>query len=231
MNILLKRTYLILILSIGFNSCINSVKNNEYILLEEKLNGEYHTIFIDTSKNSKYYDQIANFSFNNFDQESYNKTLEYFKAHDLKLNKINIDSLPREWVALKRYKGKYYTYRPSDFIYHQKMKITDSTVIEYIEGAISNKIISYELKNNKVFDLRLTGIHKIKRELIIQIIDKENGIAVFIDSENNKDKEYYLMIAADKIKNFPIIVNLCETGKQDKFEKFDSIDFKQLINR
>ena len=76
MNILLKRTYLILILSIGFNSCINSVKNNEYILLEEKLNGEYHTIFIDTSKNSKYYDQIANFSFNNFDQESYNKTVQ-----------------------------------------------------------------------------------------------------------------------------------------------------------
>jgi hypothetical protein len=75
----------------------------------------------------------------------------------------------------------------------------------------------------------LSGIAKKNRKLIIHIIDNKKGIAVFEEtSYNSNERYYYLMIAADKIKTVPLIVNNCETYKQNEL-CFDKPNFSELL--
>lgn len=66
------------------------------------------------------------------------------------------------------------------------------------------------------------------RTLVIHIIDRNNGIAVFEETNSGNDKKYYLMISADKIKSVPLIVNNCETQKQLELQ-FEEPDYIELL--
>lgn len=58
---------------------------------------------------------------------------------------------------------------------------------------------------------------------------EKNGIAVFEENTKGYPPGYYLMIAANKIRNFPIIVNYCKTNKQLEFN-FDNPDYRKLLS-
>ena len=188
-----------------------------------------HSIFIDKSKKSKFYNHISNFRFGTFDRDSYNTSLKFLKDKGIKLTKNNIGDLPKKWIILKYYKKNFYTYYPSDFYSHFKVSITDTAFIDYGgEGPMANKILKYEKIDGNTFSFLLTGIEKSKRKLDVHIIDKQKGIAIFKELNGDKDKQYYLMIDATKIKQLPIIVNYCNTQKQSEFD-FDEPDFKKLL--
>ena len=188
-----------------------------------------HSIFIDNSKTSKFYESISDFKFDKFDKDSYGYSLQYLKDHGLKLTKTNLKDVPKSWIILKYYKKKFYTYHPSDFYSHYKISITDTAFIDYGgEGPMANKIISYKKVDDQTFSFGLTGVERPKRKLTIHIIDKQNGIAIFEQLTDDKDKQYYLMIDARKIRQLPIIVNYCKTQKQMEFD-FDEPDFRKLL--
>jgi hypothetical protein len=74
----------------------------------------------------------------------------------------------------------------------------------------------------------MTGSFNRQRRWIIHIIDDKKGIAVF-EEKNGKEKPYYyLMIAAEKIRSVPLIVNNCKFNKQSELE-FEQPDFERLI--
>lgn len=216
--------------------CQDTIINDTLFLVREKSEAYYHAVFIDKNKSSKFYDAISCFGFDEYDNEHYNATLEYLKENNITLKRKIINGLPLKWIAFYQYKGNFYTYKPSDFMNHYKISITDTTFIDYEgEGPVANEIIDFTKIDNYTFRFHLTGSHKANRELVIYIIDSKNGIAVFEDKYTNaiwgdKEESTYLMIAADKIKNFPIIVNYCETMKQNEFE-FDELDYKKIILR
>jgi hypothetical protein len=197
-------------------------------LVKEKYDNTYHAIFIDTSKTSKFYDEISDFKFGQFDQESYDYSLEFLKSKNLKLTETKIEDLPRKWIILKLHGGQYFTYKPSDFYSHYKVDITDSSLTEYTgEGPVANKITTYFRTNDNAVSFRLSGVNGVNRNLTIYIIDKKKGIAVFENRLKN-NLTHYLMIDATKIRELPIIVNYCETQKQVEFE-FEKPDYKKLI--
>lgn len=198
-------------------------------LLKETVGGELHTVFIDHNEGSKYYDRISYFRFRSFDDQSYQYSTAYLKKHNLTLTKAKPCIASTQWVALEQYKGDFYVYHPCDFNSHSRKSVNDSTFIDWTgEGPVANKILEQRKMDNKTYLFKLTGIEHPERTLVMHLIDPQKGIAVFEESNAGGEKMYYLMIAADKIKSVPVIVNYCDRRKQLEWP-FDEPDFKTLL--
>ena len=157
--------------------------------------------------------------------------MDNLKENKILLTKKTVKEIPQKWIILKQYKGNFYTYKPSDFLSHFKICITDTAFIEYTgEGPVANNFFDLIKVNDSTFKLKVAGINSKDRDFIIHIIDKKNGIAVFEQISNVNEKIFYLMISANKIRNLPIIVNYCETQKQSEFH-FNKPDFEILLKK
>ena len=228
--------FLILLINFSFSCFSQETEKNIQFTLNDTLffernilDGEYHAIFIDTNKHSKFYDQINNFEFGEFDQKSYDQSILYFKENNIELNKFKIEEIPTKWVILKDYKGTLYNYYPSDFMSHFQIKLTDSTVILYTgEGPLANKIDSFEKISDNKYKFRVSGIYTGFSTLIFHIIDYKKGIAVVENQVEPNSSNYCIMIDSNKINSLPIIVNYCETRKWREFN-FEEPNYKQLI--
>jgi hypothetical protein len=213
------------ILTIGttFQLFGQGIGKDTTFIFKDTVDGELQTIFIDNNKDSKYYDKISQFNFQHFDNDSYKYSTDYFREQKLTLTKAKPVIPWTNWVTLKQYKGQYYSYHPCDFLFHFRQSINDTTFIDWTgEGPVANKITEQKKINNKTYEFNLTGIYDQDRSLTIHIIDKKKGIAIF-EQRIGKDRKVYLMIAAEKIKSVPLIVNYCPTQKQTELE-FDAID-------
>lgn len=184
----------------------------------------YHAVFIDTSVNFK--TKLTNFSFNNYDSATYFDQLTRLRP----LKKASLNDFPKKWIALYRLKGKCYLYKPSDFGYHFRFELTDSTTIDFtMEGPEPSRLnkISIVTPTQAVIDR--TNYWE-GNGVTIKLVDTAKGIAVFAFSPTKYDKEGYqvLMVDARKAHLFPVVVNYCPTDKQPEFD-FDKIDFKSLM--
>ena len=230
-NLMMTARNILTILTIGITFQLFGQSNGKdtTFIFKSIADEDYHIIFIDNNKNSKFYDKISQFNFQHFDNESYKYSTDYLKENKLTLTKAKPVIPLTNWVTLKQYKGEFYAYKPSDFLFHFRQSVNDTTFIDWTgEGPEANKIIEQKKIGNKTYEFKLTGIAHQVRTLIIHIIDLEKGIAVFEQTTDGTDKRYYLMIAAEKIKSVPIIVNYCPTQKQLELE-FDKPDFKTLL--
>lgn len=227
----MKTKTLLTFLLIGFVSQIfgQTTKSDTTFLLKENIDGEVHYIFIDNNKNSKFYSQISDFRLGRYDSGSYKISLDHLKEN----NQTRAKKKPlipwTNWVTLKQYKGQFYAYRPSDFLFHFCQSINDSTFIDWTgEDPNANIILGSNKIDSKTYEFQLDGIYENDRNLKIHIIDSKKGIAVFEQRSKEDGVLYYLMIAADKIRSVPIIVNYSPTQKQSEFE-FETPDYIKLI--
>jgi hypothetical protein len=211
-----------------------TAKNDTTFLLKENIDGELHTIFIDDNKNSKYYGPVSNFKFgedgmSEDDRVSYKLSLDYLMANGRALARKTPIVPWKAWVTLKQYKGKFYAYYPCDFYFRFSHSVNDTTFIDWTgEGPVANRIIYCKKIDLKTFEFQLDGINEKARNLKIHVIDEKRGIAVFEQRKSEFGLEYYLMIAAEKIRSVPIIVNYCPTQKQTEF-KFETPDYKSML--
>jgi hypothetical protein len=193
-----------------------------------------HSIFIDYDTNNKFYDKVVSFDFGEFDESSYKSSIDYLKENNLTLTKAKPVIPWTNWVILKQYQGKFYAYHPCDFCSHFRQSVNDTTFIDWgCEGPTANKIIKQKKIDNTTYEFKLKGVYPQDRKLTIHIIDLKKGIAVFertINATDTGDTEtyYYLMIAADKVRSVPVIVNHCTGMKQNEFD-FDEPDFVTLL--
>jgi hypothetical protein len=158
--------------------------------------------------------------------------MDFLKERKLTLTKKTPVIPQKKWVTLKQYKGTFYAFHPCDFLFHYRISVNDTTFIDWTgEGPEASKIVSQKKIDEKTYEFQITGIAKKDRKIIIHIIDSKNGIAVFEETNDEADKSYYyLMVASDKIKNVPIIVNNCETEKQWELG-FNEPNFSELLKR
>ena len=197
---------------------------------KDSLLGTAQSIFFDNNKNSNFYDKISYWEFLLFDEDSYKWSMNFLKENNLTLTKRTPVISQTKWVTLKQYKGTFFAYHPCDFYSHYRISINDTTFIDWTgEGPIANKIIDQKEIDNKTYEFKLRGIVSEDRKLIIHIIDNKKGIAVFEETNSETDQHYYyLMIASDKIREVPLIVNNCETQKQLELY-FDRPNYSELL--
>lgn len=198
---------------------------------KDRVLGSAQSIFFASGKDAKLYDNISRFEFGLYDDESYQISTEYFSLHNIQLKKHTPVIPITRWVTLKEYHGQFYAYYPCDFLHHFMASINDTTYIDWTgEGPVANTILSQEKINGTTYRFSLSGIYDKERTLTIHIIDKKKGIAVFEETSKGSGGKYYLMIAADKIRSVPLIVNNCETQKQSELT-FDEPQFDKLLGR
>lgn len=206
-------------------------KSDTIFIRKDSLKGVSQSIFFETNKNSKYYENITSFKFGMFDKESYDNSLDYLKKNKIKLKKQKTIIPSKKWVTLKKYNGQFYAYYPCDFNSYFQVSINDTTYIDWTgEGPIANKLKSQRKLNDTTFEIKVTGIYEPDRIITINIIDKSKGIAVFTETTVQDGENHFLMIMADKIKTVPFIVNNCETTKQREL-KFDEPNFDKLLKK
>lgn len=206
-------------------------QHRDTIFLKREVGGRsypfYHAIFIDTT--AQYRNELTSFSFNRFDSTQYFYQLKGLKPLINDGSSLR-SKFPRKWIALHELKGRFYLYWPSDFGYHFRFEITDSTTIDFtMEGPEPSRLDKVSLLSPT--HLIISRINFSQSESVdIKIIDTAKGIAIFTFSPTKYDKNGYQILMVDKAKAFqyPIIVNYCSTDKQQEYQ-FDEIDFKSLL--
>lgn len=190
-----------------------------------------HAVFFDSDSASPFYRNIASFDFHEFDGQSYENSLRFLLERKQGLLKGKPVIPIRNWVVLKKYKGIYCAYYPSDFYTHFRQSINDSTFIDWTgEGPVANKISAQRRIDSTTYEFKLTGVEIPERLLTIRIINPEKGIAIFETHRGNSDPEYRLMIDADKITRVPVLVNYgtCKyleiVPEQIKYEQLVSVE-------
>ena len=190
-----------------------------------------HSVFIDPSKNSEFYNYISDFNFGKFDGDSYSRSLDYLKEKKITLTPNRITGIPQKWILVYYYKNNFYAYHPSDFYNHFKVSITDTAFVDVSgEGPCANKVLAWKKIDEHTFSFSLTGLEYPERQLLIHLIDLQKGIAVFEELINKKEKRFLLMVDAGKLRQLPIIVNYCDSSKQMEFD-FEVPDYQEWILR
>jgi hypothetical protein len=96
---------------------------------------------------------------------------------------------------------------------------------------MANRINAFVKTNAGKYQFNLSGYNDPNKIILIHVVDKKRGIAVFENPNALPKHRYQFMVQADKMKNFPIIVNYCKTEKQEEFEGFDKVDFAKWIGK
>lgn len=223
---------LLLILSFFLCNILSAqFKQNDTLFFVRELNDSlYHRVFIDTNKKSAFYTYVSDFNISGFDIDTYKRSLNYLYSKKLTPKKLALTNIPREWVRLETYKGQIYVYSPADYYSHYKVKITDSLWIDWTgEGPEATYIQKLTLLASSTYQFTLKSQMYPYREILIRYIDEQKGIALFQIKRYNPDvkkQEVYYRLMADvrKMRNIPLLVNTCDTQKQDELD-FDIIDY------
>lgn len=191
----------------------------------------YHAIFIDTSKNSVFRNRITDYQFNEFDSTTYFDGLACLERPRQQRRFSSIKQLPRNWVPLFQYKGKYYTYHASDWCCIFRFRITDTTTMDHgVEGPEPSWIKQIKDHGKGKFTIERSSLFG-GDTVTIHIIDPKRGIAILnFSSSPYTGGHQQLMVDANRAHLFPTIVNYCETDRMEEVE-FDPIDFSKLLKK
>jgi hypothetical protein len=182
----------------------------------------YHAIFIDQSDTSSFRKRITEYRFDHFDSSTYFDGLHCLERPVKKVYIQPNKELPRNWVPLYRYQGRYYTYHASDGCCIFRFRITDTTTIDHtVEGPEPSWIKSIKNNGKGKFTIERNSRYGSDK-VTIQIIHKKHGIAIinFTQSKYSSGRKI-LMVDAAKAHLFPTIVNYCPTNRVEELT-FDS---------
>ncbi|MCO5935815.1 hypothetical protein NAF17_09690 [Mucilaginibacter sp. RB4R14] len=192
----------------------------------------YHAVYIEKDRNASQYKWLLGFKYDHNDSINYNETYKILKVKHFKpLKKYDLAGLPKQWVPLNLYKGKYYLYAPGDGGNTRIRAITDSTIIYYdMDGPTVQALLDFKkLKANKYF-LKSPPFYQFVRSsnVTIYIIDPKNMVTVWEDTSLPFDYRYTLYVAKEHAAKFDMVVNYSKMDKMPEFD-FDKINYKKLI--
>ncbi|RZK25152.1 MAG: hypothetical protein EOO43_06245, partial [Flavobacterium sp.] len=156
----------------------NEKEQRDTIFLR-KPNSDGHSVYIDKAgRASPYFTILKNLDYTYAD-EQYNLDIKaLWKFRKPALKPVNLGKLPRNWVPLHMYKGKYYVYSPSNRT-QLKISLNDSTLISKGMERSLDIIDNVHQKGENVYEVMTTDYQGQIRLFKIHLIDKYRGIAVF----------------------------------------------------
>ena len=224
-----------IVFSFSFHFAFAQFKQNDTLFFVREISDEaYHAIFIDSNKNSVFYNYVSDFTINDFAKNSFNNSIDYLRSKKIQLKKKSYYALPEEWVMLVSYKGNMYVNSPNDYYSHYKMKLTDSVLIHWDgEGPQATYVKQYHKIDSITFQFSMQSIWSPKINLTIKYWDKSKGIAVFkfyyYNIGDKKMQTYFqLMCEVKKMRNIPILINYSDTEKAYEVD-VDNIDYSKYF--
>lgn len=180
-----------------------------------------HQIFIDTTRNSKFYNDLKSWSESKWDRQSINSSLKEINKY-FQPKKIDLKNFPAHFITLRKLNGQFVLYDRCDGI-DPRFEIRDTAFIFYgpLESNVESISRMISLTDNSI-ELELRTLQskannqkaKLKIEKIEEFIYK-----LTYKNQTFVRTEYVTVI--DGIEKFDLIVNNCTTMKMMEFDGFD----------
>lgn len=119
-----------------------------------------------------------------------------------------------DWITIKKFKGKYFAYYPSEPYYNTFFQIFDTllTINDFNEGFISYSIIN-KRKSINGFCIELIGLNENHEFMYLK--QKSKNVFVVKSTLFNSRKLYF--VKRKNYYDFPIIVNNCQANRCAEF--------------
>ena len=181
-------------------------------------------VMLVSNRASDYYAGLADFQITGAKKKAYREGLSQItKPNGHALKKHARLGLAQNWVQMVPYNGGYYPYYHEN-IGDERVQINDSTIVDYfLDGPMPLKVTCIKKISTDHYEMEW-WFDETTWKLDIYIIDRKNQIAVFDYGEEESTYRYNLMIASEKVKDFPIIVSYIHGFKGDT-----CVDYKGLI--
>lgn len=191
-----------------------------------KPNAEGHSVYVDKDEDSPYYAVLKNLDYTKTDKDYVQSVEELQKYKKTDEKKADLGTLPRHWVQLHQYKGKYYVYSPSNRT-QLKISLNDSTLITKEMERRVDLLNNIHQVRKFVYQISTTDYKGESRSFRIHLVNESRGIAVFEDLFEKGS--HILMASTEWIQRFPLVINYTPNHMEPEFE-FDEPDFEGLIN-
>ena len=140
--------------------------------------------------------------------------------------KKSIGSIPRYWNSLYEYKGQYYVYGPSDWMYNHPELISDSFLI-----GISSDFYYFSIKKQVLVnpnELRLTlDLQGEEAKLRIRLLAFPEGASLWEYTMKNGSWSE-LKVSSDYVRTYDMINNDCVNQKCYQEFHFEQTDLSRL---
>ncbi|QJD97248.1 hypothetical protein HH214_15910 [Mucilaginibacter robiniae] len=193
----------------------------------------YHKVYIERNRQSEVYKRLLDFRPNDDERKYYQECCKKLRQiTNVPSQQFKLIGLPKEWLPLYRYHGKYYVYAPSEWGGLERKTITDSTMVYwFMDGPSPEPLLGARKLSSNTYYLKIhtSGASNLPAKLTIHIIDAKNKIAVWEDQSASIANRYNLYVPRENARNFDMVVNYCKEQRTDEFE-FDKVDYTALLN-
>lgn len=160
------------------------LEQNSPVLLDLTI----HQLFIDTTRNSKYFKQILDWRPNEFDKEGADY---YFKEITKKFDskKFDLKEYSGDWISIHSLDNEYVAYNPSNGI-DRRYTLTDSSIVNYAIEADSD-LISKVVSLDKIeLILELRTIPQKSKNQISYLRIKKTKIPYLYSIQNSESLDF-----------------------------------------
>lgn len=180
-----------------------------------------HQIFIDTTRNSTFYERVKNWSESQWDKQAIDSYLNSINQ-DFKSEKVVINDFPSHFITLRKLNNQFVLYDRCDGI-DPRFEIRDTAFIFYgpleSEAELISKMVS--LTDNSI-ELELRTIQENSSDQLSRLqIEKIDDFIYKLTYKNQTFDRVDYVTTVEGIEKFDLIVNNCPTMKMMEFDGFD----------
>lgn len=215
----------------------NNQKNDTVFLVNVSNKDWGQKTFIEKNRNAAEYKSLINFKFDSNLTAAFIETNHFLKQHyHTPFKKHDIGDIPREWVPVYSYKGKFYLYQAAESDLEGRLIITDTTLIHqwaYDDGVLSQPILAVKKIANDKWIFKTSDLDQPKPgidTLIIHIINTKTMLSVWEEFNNLRGHNYQLYVPREDANKFDMIVNRSDGRSKIGEFMFDKIDYQKLVN-
>lgn len=194
----------------------------------DSLDLNLHQVFIDTTKNSEYFDRLKNWK----PSETLKETVEKYKSNifDSSITpEFDLKGFPTEWVVLKKFKGEFLIHSPCNGI-GGRFILSKNSVDYYSLEPETDLITSIDKISSDHLILRLK-VHSDKSEetrTAVFSIRKTKFEHIFLEKTvYDHTIGYDLITPLSKIDQFNLLVENCNELVNFQIT-FDQIDYEWI---
>jgi len=186
---------------------------------------EFLIVYIDTNRVSKYYDLIANFDIEgDITKQIFQQGIDILmNANKTPFTKHPTNEIQKKWVPLYIYMDKFYIKTTINGCGTNCgcVQITDSTYLTFGgESPQVSRLNGIKKVDDKTFKINISNYDTVQSVLDITYLNRGKGIALFGKT---------LMVSADKMRLYSIIVEESSTMTKGELIKFDEPELKRVM--
>lgn len=199
-QLLMRKLFLYLILLASCSGKLKNGANDTIFLLKVNTKDYSQIVYIERNRQSADYKFLLNFSFDSAANADFKESNSYLKQkHHRPFKKYDLAGLPKEWLPVYRYKGKYYLYSPSEGGNEDRRIFTDSTIIYWgMEGPIAAPFQAVKKLNTGTWFFKQTKFIIAYQQILLLYILLTRRVKLLSGSNRQYQKNTVMVYTSPK---------------------------------